>query len=391
MGRSSAGSTRLWGIGTGVTLAVAALFIFRLFLAGGPERAQWDDQPAHVKYVVELPERPVPVPHPLYHWTVGLALALSRHSDWWAAAFSAAVVQALAVGLRGWLTHRELSPPMPAPGAAVACWLLAFAMSLPPHWSYWKLGMIYLGQIHPNVWHNPTAVFVCPLALVVFLAAMHYLDAPGPGAALGIGVGSALCALAKPNYLLAFLPCFAPALLFVVAREWWVGRRPIWRALVEFVTAFGPPVGVLAWQYWWAFGGDNRVIIRPFAAWRQYSEDIPISILAGVAFPAAVVLCYRREAGADRRVLFAWAILAVAVGHYALLAETELLRFISVNFSWGAMAADYVLFVESCRLVGRQPFGIRAALCYSLLVAHAASGSYCLYLFAFHPAGTRAF
>src|SRR5579871_177785 len=219
MGRSSASLSRLWGAATAAVLTVLAYATFYAMLAERPAGTPNDDHYFHLDIIQNDPPWPPPVPHPLYHWVVQAALRLAPEKGPGGLAGCAAAVLALAVGLRGWLTQRELSATLSGPAAAVACLLLAVAMALPNWWRFpapslrsvelgfdpghwlWRLPSVYLGQLNPNVWHNPTAVFAGPFALLVFLVGMHNLDKPGIVTALCVGVASSLCALAKPNYL----------------------------------------------------------------------------------------------------------------------------------------------------------------------------------------------
>jgi hypothetical protein len=323
------------------------------------------------------------MPHPLFHQAVALPLAFSPGHSWDALRRSAAVVLALAVALRGLVTFRQLCPPVPPQEAAATTLALALAMALP---KWWDFPSVYLGQVNPNVWHNPTAVFASPLALLTFLAAARYREAPAPGRALSVGAWSALCAVAKPNYLLAFLPCFGPVLLALLYRAVRRGSLSAAKAVWHLLAALGPPAVTLAWQYWVAFGREGRagITFDPLGVWSQFTPFIATSALAGLAFPCVVVAFFGRHALADWRLLFAWAVLAVAIAQYALLAETGP-RATDGNFYWAVVPATYVLFLESSRLTTVQPTGFRRRAAFLALALHAASGATHLVRSVAHP------
>ncbi len=374
MGRRAGWLSPVWPLATAGVLFLVALVAYRALLRTSREWLPGDYR-FHLQLVQELHADPLPVPHPLFHYAVAWVLSRSPERGWAAAQRSAALVLALAVALRGWLTYKELSPPLAAPEAAVACVALAMAMALP---GWWDFPRVLLGQVNANVWHNPTTVFAAPLAVVTFLAGLRYWDAPGPGGALAVGLSAALCALAKPNYLLAFFPCFGPVLVGLVARAAWRGRLSALGAFAHLVGAFGPPAGVLLLQFVYAFGGETTVVLAPLKVWHAYSPNVPASVLLGVAFPCAVAACFPRQLARDRRTLLAWGVLAVAAAQYALLAEAPEGRTFCGNFVWGLVPAAYILFVESCRLAGRQPAGGRVAVCCAVLALHAASGTFYL-------------
>jgi hypothetical protein len=362
-------------LATAVAIFLAALVCFRDLL-GGVAHFMPGDHRVHLLFA--LGTLSDPVPHPLFHETVLLTMRLAGESYFDGARRCAAVVLALAVAVRGWLTHRELAPTLPPAEAAVACFALAVAMSLP---NWWNFPAIYSGQIHPNVWHNPTTIFAAPFAVLVFLAAMRYWEAPGLGPAAAVGLWSAMCALAKPNFLLAFAPCFGPLFLALLARQLWRGQLTPSGAFARLVAAFAPPLWVLALQYLCNFGDGARVVWQPLGVWRAVSRNVPASAALGLAFPLVAAACYPRQLAGDRRALFAWAVLAVAVAEFGLLAErsdASAGRYYAGNFVWALMPASYLLFVESCRLIGRQGWGNRATVCAAVLGLHAASGTFYL-------------
>jgi hypothetical protein len=370
----------LWAAGTAVGLFLLSLVLFYEFLRGKPENMP-GDQYMHITYSMQIDavsqRVALPVPHPFYHYTLALLRVLSPVPGWAGAKGCAVLLLALMVAWRGWLTFREIHGGLPPAAAAGACLLLALAMALPKWWD-WPHN--YLGQVNPNVWHNPTAIFAAPLTLLVFVEAMRYLDAPRLEKALTFGICSALCALAKPNYLLALFPCFGLLMLAATARQWRDGRLSVRGALGHALGAFGPSFGVLLWQFLQTFGGENRVVFDPLGVWTRYVDwyYIPVAIVSGLAFPVTVAVLFPRAVWRDRGTLLCWCVMAVALAQFALLAEMPDDRHRSGNFGWAMVAASYVLFVASCRLAGQQPRGWRAGLSFAVLWAQAVSGAFYL-------------
>lgn len=369
---------------TRVELVLPALVVFLLALpvfarlCGAPDPAAADtDHPRHVTAALAIPSGGEIPPHPLFHFCL---LVLSFGNNPAAAPGMAAVLLALALGARAylsalWLTSRG------APGlreVTLTCLALALVMPLPP---WWKFPSVYLGQVSPNVWHNPTTVVAMPFALGLSLLGLRALEDPRLSVMGGVGGLMVLSILAKPNFVLAFAPCFALAALVALARAARGGRLSVFGALVRVAVAFGPPAGVLGYQFVTAFGGDStaasRVAFEPFTAWALHSPNIPASILLGVAFPVVVAALFPRQAVRDPGVLLAWAVLAVAVAQFALVAETGE-RSPYGNFGWGPVLASHVLFVACCALVLRQPDGTLRDIALLVLGLHVASGCVCL-------------
>jgi hypothetical protein len=401
------------GLWAGVTFLVlfgAGLAIFAGLLRGKREEVD-PDQYIHIAYVLHknVVTEGLRIAYPLYHYAVALALELSPEQGWPAARQGAVIVLALAIAIRGWLSYRELSGSLSPAKAALACLLLAMAMALPNWWrtpadfpeqvtsdAWWMhLPSIFRGIVNPNVWHNPTTIFAAPFAVLVFHQAFLFRQAPGLQMAFSVGASAALCALAKPNYLLAFLPAFGLVWLAELTTSLRNGQTSFGRVVLYTVAAFAPPVGTLVGQFIYTYGSGTRLVFAPFALWSVFADPppadvlyhirpsvllvrIPASVLLGLAFPCAVAICYRRQVRSDWRTLLAWLVMAVAIVGYAALAEMPANRFLSGNFFWGVVPACYILFQESCRLLGEQRTGNRRAFCFTVLGLHAAAGVVCV-------------
>jgi hypothetical protein len=372
-----------------------AWIVFRVLLDG--EADCWPyDYWAHIRFTNDIEARPLPAPHPLFHYTVWWLTYLFVDSHTTEScvrlAPAAGFVLALAIGWRGWLTYREVAAGL-RPAAAAAVTLLLAVVTAFPKW--WKLPqvLIYLGQVNPNVWHNPTAIFVAPLALLVFVEAMRYLDAPRLETALSLGLWASACCLAKPNYVLAFYPCFGLPLLAAAWRSWRLGRDSVFDAFGHVLVSCFPPLATLAWQYAKGFEGDHQVGFNPFAVWSYYVKGyhIPSAILAGLVFPALAAALFPRQTWRDRRTFYAWCTMGVALAQFALLTELPEGRSYNANFGWAMVAADYVLFVATCRLLGLQPRDWRVTLSFGVLVLHAASGAFYLVMTIINPTQCQLF
>src|SRR5690606_22125386 len=102
------------------------------------------------------------------------------------------------------------------------------------------------------------------------------------------------------------------------------------------------PIVILALQFASMYGGglgrEESLVVAPLAAWRNFSDNIPWSIvlsLFGVVV-ALIALIIRRGVTPD--VVLAWSVLGVAIVELCLLAEqmSDGSLANSGNWFWGA-------------------------------------------------------
>lgn len=352
------------------TVGLFVLPIFGVFSFGGRS-----DYTLHLKLVRDLIERSRWQPHFLYHLAVGTASAWQTAPGRLAAAGT--LVLTLAAIARALLSYYLIDPEGRRPVRTfLFCWALLLAM---PLWNWWKFPIIYLGQVTPNVWHNPTFVFAMPFTLALFMLAAQYLREPTRRNLAMVGLLMPLNAVAKPNYLLAFGPCWALLLGARCVASFRIGWAAAHRAMIDLVIAFGPAVVALLIQYVTTFTsaapGGQRIVLAPLKVWSLYSPNIPASILLGIAFPLATMICYPRQTLSDSRLLLGWAVLAAAILQFALLGETT--RMSHANFAWGCYMADHVLFALCCSLLHKQRGSPRYWIAV-VLALHVLAGSFYL-------------
>jgi hypothetical protein len=310
----------------------------------------------------------VPLQNFLFDLTVcALAAPVGRA---WAFEAAALAVATAAVVAKVVLTFRRIRA---ASGSTASFWAalgLLFAM---PLFNWWKFPDPYLGQISPNVWHNPPAIVVLPLALMLFAAAARLTITDRLGAFAGASALALLNCMAKVNYLLALVPCWS-VLLGARARSAWLAGRTGWRRPAIVFLLLGVPVaGALAWQAVRLGATGGGVAVAPLTVWRLFSPDIPASILLSIAFPASVLAFFFDTGRRPPPLVLAWSVLLVAVLQMALLAETGP-RSAHGNFFWGAYTANYLLFVESAVVLATAPRSWRSIASWSLLGGHALVG-----------------
>jgi len=217
--------------------------------------------------------------------------------------------------------------------------LALFSCLLMPILNPFRPQDIYLGQIAPNLWHNPTAVFAWPFAIILFLAAMQFLQHRRKGMLIAVGILFLLNTIAKPNFVLAFGPVFSIACIY----RFGFSRRSVAEQMI-----LAPTVFLLAGQALWMShpGAESAIVIAPLAAWRNNSRWISLSILRSVAFPLAYIALRPDRLRVSGRLALAWLTLGSALAWALLFAETGP-RMRDFNFIWGAHLALYIVFVAT--------------------------------------------
>jgi uncharacterized membrane protein YidH (DUF202 family) len=88
--------------------------------------------------------------------------------------------------------------------------------------------------------------------------------------------------------------------------------------------------------------GGASIAFGWFYPWREWANNIPLSILNSVLLPLVFCLFYPRTFFADRRIRYALALLVVGVAIYAFVYETGR-RELHGNFGWQATICNFLL------------------------------------------------
>lgn len=373
----------------GSVIVAAPLFYLGLF------RVIESDHDEHVRFIQRGIDSGVWPVHFLYPLAVCALSGFSRQIV--PLSYAALIVLTTCVVAKGWLTYVLLAGSCPSrPNAArdgVGRWshetlllLMTAALLLAaPIVRPWWAQRVYLGQISPNVWHNPTSIVCWPLVILLFFAADRFLRSGRPTTLVAVGLLAAASVLAKPNYFLAFAPVFGLLAL------WRFGLSRVW---LLSQLALVPTVLLLYWQLRASFEGPDamrpglHIAWMPLAAWRIYSDSIVLSLLFSLAFPLSYVIVFRRSLQNRQLLFFAWAVMLSALVWTACFAEVNTLDgsvSVDFNFSWGSHLAIFVLFLVTAADMLLNPAATSAIgrasaarwtskLPWWLLTAHAASG-----------------
>lgn len=244
----------------------------------------------------------------------------------------------------------------------------------------------YYNYLVPITYHNPTQQLNKLFAVAIwFIYCDFFLSEDNDRSSPKLLLLSALCAvsaLAKPSFLIAFLPMSGVVALV----DLWRGR---WRKVVSYALVVLPVVLVLSWQFTSHYGTPIKggIIFAPFVVFpnpQQYIAMIPMSL----AFPIAVTILIWNEARVSRSFQMAWGFMFIALFYTLFLAESQEIR--SGNFAWTAQTGAFLLYVESLLLMMRswKATGYFRLTCASVFAIHVVCGFIFAGASAFWPASS---
>jgi hypothetical protein len=341
------------------------------------------DFPEHIRYAQRLFESGQWLPHFGYHLFVIAVHQALPGTSWPSAAMTVTMAGtiATAVILAWWIAR---ATPSRAARLVLLALLPAALLTAQPLLvpGPFERDPWLIGYFPPNQWHSPTTLYSKPVMLVLFALGAAALAGgrAGRGALLGSAALVLLSVAIKPSFLMAFLPALAVAAVV----RW---RRADWRFVVAGFAL--PAVLFLAGQYlaYYASGASgNALRYAPLFAIGVFSPidaaTLSWKLIASIAFPAAVILCFP-AALRDVRLSLAWGTVVVALGWGYLLAEDGR-QVDHGNLLWSGQLAVFLLFAVSAvwlveRLAGRPAStGVtvwtRAAICLAALAWHVDSG-----------------
>ncbi len=238
---------------------------------------------------------------------------------------------------------------------------------------------LYIGIGTPNPWHNPTYIFARPFSIaVLFLVLGAYFDGLAKQHSVRRLVAIAAVAIlsmwAKPSFLMSLLPAVAVFFLWKSASSTRLSLKYTVAVGLALLPALLPLMTIEAAVYGGA-SQEGGVILTWGSVWKLYSANIPLSILAGMAFPLYIVGVYR--SGITPLMTVALMNFIIATLIYYFLAEKGF-RFTHANFSWGYLSSMYFMFLAAIEMFLFRPAGGRIirGFGWMLLAGHLGSGLY---------------
>ena len=209
----------------------------------------------------------------------------------------------------------------------------------------------YYGYFVPIVYHNPTQQLCKLFGLWIwFRYCRDFLwgGTPSWGRSFGTGTLCAISAIAKPSFLIAFVPMGGLVALWDLIRQRWAR---------VFRFGFGvamPAAAILLAQafIFYGPGAGGELLFAPFVVFNasQTAYKLPLSLFFPLVMLAATAARGVRHEGADaagRRAAWraAWAFAAIALFETLCLGERS--RLMDGNFAWTGQTGVFLLYVES--------------------------------------------
>ena len=144
-----------------------------------------------------------------------------------------------------------------------------------------------------------------------------------------------------------------------------------------------PSTLILMYQWYFTFVNNDlfshptKTIISPFFVWSFYSPHIVLSLFLSIAFPVVILIFYLKKL--DSFLIYSWLTFFVALMMMIFLCEYP--HWKSGNYFWGAIAANYILFLFSMNCLLHQPVDWKFKVASAIFGLHFLSGVYYLVSF----------
>mgnify|MGYP001240476092 CR=1 FL=1 len=341
------------------------LFYKLIFGTNGEALYITTDFSAHIKFVIKGSTDGVFPSYPFYH--ILLFILSGGSKDMMYLSYLSVLVLTFFTTLKVMFSYYIINKEIQMKWKSVIISLiLIFTMPICNWWS----NNIYLGQLTPNVWHNPTTIVAMPLAIILFFYTckkLHTLDLKNYFIISGLVVINLLC---KPNYLLAYLPVF---IIFLVCK---FIKNKDFKVLKGIVIISFSSIAVLICQFLFTYGGNNvsgGIVFAPLAVWGHYSPNVLASLFLSIAFPLVYAIIYFSKVRVNKSIIFSWAIFIVSLLQFTFLAESGV-RGLDGNFGWGCFISLYILFLTTAIDFFKQKISPRYLVVLTILSLHLLSG-----------------
>ena len=211
---------------------------------------------------------------------------------------------------------------------------------------------LIVGYIKPNLWHNPTFNLMKPFAVWTFFFVVdHWKGQLNNNQWIALSLMTSFSILAKPNFILSFLPALS-LLLLVQNRSL---RRLPWKLLSAIII---PAVLVLLYQYALKYYGNSsqQIVFQPFKAVLAATGNalnIIFFYLLSILFPLLLSIFSKNRIEEKFEFSLVWINFGVAILTAILFVEQPHMN--SFNFLWGQNIASFFLFVYSVGWLLRNP------------------------------------
>lgn len=245
----------------------------------------------------------------------------------------------------------------------------------------------YFGYIGINVYHNPTMTALKPFAVLLFFLAVGKIEQSvfKKSDLLLLALLSSLSILAKPNFIICFLPAMAIAVTYRFMKGEVVN-------LTVASSIFLPSAIVLGWQFFATYASsqnlgaldESRIIFAPFQVMAYYSQYLLLKFLLSISFPLVVYILFFKNAVKDKYVNMAWVLFLFGALYTYLLAESGD-RMYHANFWWSGQIGLFILFVASAVFFVKQIYSdysgnkAKIGVGFTVYIFHVVSGIFFYY------------
>lgn len=291
-------------------------------------------------------------PYPLFFWISRIwMLVLSPES---AVAFTTMLLNSLGILiLKIYFDRRAPRQPFLCTLAVFSVFFMSMIYSPRGH-SFWGFDYIYrcMGILTPNPYWNATYLAVRPFTVLAFFQTAEILQEYEDNFSWkkGIWLGAAvfLATFTKPSFTQVYLPVLGIILLYRLFRKKFKNFKNTF-----FLCCCLIPTGLLLlYQFFGVFTGTNSkgeetgIGFEVGKAWQVYSDNIPLSLVMALAFPAAVLILNVFSLRKNHELRLAWQIWLAGFLSFLCLYEKGF-RFSHMNFSWGYMHGLFFVFALS--------------------------------------------
>ncbi len=323
-------------------ILIISFLIFRLFAYLGTS-----DVRGHVEFTqMALNGQRYPPPNFLYYLVIYIVSGFNNNAD---ALLSASItVLSFSMVFKFVVTKKIISESVQGgeiPGDSrlnnciiLISSLLFFSFSLPVGENY------YLGQIPPNIWHNSTFVFLMPFSLLLFWISYNYLLTPTKKALFFICLLVVVNIIIKPSFFFSFAVVFPiiSLLKFRFSREFFIHIIPVILGSIFLYIEY-----LLIYRYGnlIVFGGKSGISIKFLQEWSHFSNNILLSLLGSVVFPAIFIFFYNKDIKNNLFLKYSIGLFLVSIVICSFFSETGPREFHG-NFFWQAFISNYLLFLS---------------------------------------------
>lgn len=216
----------------------------------------------------------------------------------------------------------------------------------------------YLGTFTPNPYHNATYLAARPFsipAFFLFADILTFYEKENKWAHpkyMCFSLFLLLSTLAKPSFALVLVSVAGIIMLWRLLSCRFQNVKAFFQMGIWFIPTFL----VLLYQFGNVFrpGSDtgSGVGFGFLTAWSTIADNIPLSILLGMAFPLTVLLFSLLQKQIPGLLKFSWQFFLVALLTLAFLYEKGY-RLLHVNFAWGYMYGLFFAYTVSLAVLAK--------------------------------------